>query len=404
MELEKKVNYSKVPPIKYPFFDIEKEILIHKNFYSSYLLKVKKKDILINDLLVFQKSLSVKYSMLDKGTLGLIEEISLYLKLNINVEILKLFDKEIAPQLDTLKTNESKIVAEVALLLISGFAAVNNRNIETLNHRKQFLKLLIDCLTNNGLHSYISLRSDFNNRFNLLVEHKLDNKSKTTSCQILLSKEELANNFIKLYKSKKPIKLNGRIIPFSKIELVKITVTKLKDDELILFCNKHQIEWKSKVEDCIGFTLFCDDVTDNYQPNPYQYNVSKNEIETSNLYKVFDYFEKYPKSKVLLESAYEKLSENFDSRSLLDDLRLSLETFLKEKFDNKKSLEKQKDIALKFLNERGSSKEVINLFYTTFDYYIKFQNENVKHDNVELNQKDILYIFDLTLALIKLFF
>ena len=57
-------------------------------------------------------------------------------------------------------------------------------------------------------------------------------------------------------------------------------------------------------------------------------------------------------------------------RNLLDDLRLSLESLLKEILGNGKSLENQKDELGRFLKEREGSPELRNMFQSMLAYYL----------------------------------
>jgi len=81
-------------------------------------------------------------------------------------------------------------------------------------------------------------------------------------------------------------------------------------------------------------------------------------------------------------------------RNLLDDLRVSLETLLRELLSNRKSLEKQKDPLLKWMDERGAHKQIRNQFWTLLDYYSKYQNDTVKHQEKweEFEVEHIIYL------------
>lgn len=94
----------------------------------------------------------------------------------------------------------------------------------------------------------------------------------------------------------------------------------------------------------------------------------------------------YPNAKKEYESALEKKNIGIYSRNCVDDLRSAFEQFLKQLFQNEKSLENQKTLLLKHLGEKEINKEINNLFKDVFDFFVEYQNHNAKHNN---NVKDI---------------
>ncbi len=99
----------------------------------------------------------------------------------------------------------------------------------------------------------------------------------------------------------------------------------------------------------------------------------------------------YPNSLKLYDEALGKHSQGVNQRNLLDDLRLALETLLKSVLENGKSLENQIGELGKFINERNGSKELNNMFLKLIDYFTKYQNSYVKHnDAVNENEVDII--------------
>jgi len=110
-------------------------------------------------------------------------------------------------------------------------------------------------------------------------------------------------------------------------------------------------------------------------------------IIKENLVKLID----FPEAAKLFQSAMDKLNESRFERNLLDDLRLSLEFVSKNILGNSKSLENQISPLGEYLKLRGSSKELINMFVTLTDYYSKYQNTYVKHnDAIKENEVDLL--------------
>lgn len=95
----------------------------------------------------------------------------------------------------------------------------------------------------------------------------------------------------------------------------------------------------------------------------------------------------YPKAKEHYESALNKKSNGIFTRNLLDDLRFSLESLVKEILNNDKSLENQKSELGRFLKGKGVSTEIRTLYTDKImDFYTSYQNNNVKHQD---NYKDI---------------
>jgi hypothetical protein len=110
----------------------------------------------------------------------------------------------------------------------------------------------------------------------------------------------------------------------------------------------------------------------------------------------------FPEAGKLFQSALDKLNEERFERNLLDDLRLSLEITLKSFLKNNKSLENQGEALGTFLKQQNTSKELSNMFRTLIDYYTKFQNAYVKHNDIESVKRDeIELMVNLTSAFIN---
>ena len=112
------------------------------------------------------------------------------------------------------------------------------------------------------------------------------------------------------------------------------------------------------------------------------------------------WLDKYQESYKLYDSALTKFNNNIFERNLLDDLRLSLELLLKNIFSNTKSLENQlSDIGL-FISQNGGSKEFTNMFRILVDYYSKYQNTFIKHNDLVI-EEEIEFIFEMTSSFMK---
>lgn len=108
----------------------------------------------------------------------------------------------------------------------------------------------------------------------------------------------------------------------------------------------------------------------------------------------------YPEALSLFNDAYTKMEAGAFHRNLLDDLRLSLEKLLHGIFDNGKSLENQIANLGSYIKERGGSPELANMFVKLVDYYTKFQNTYVKHDD-RVNEAEVEFIFEITASFMK---
>ncbi|SPL72578.1 hypothetical protein [Acinetobacter stercoris] len=108
----------------------------------------------------------------------------------------------------------------------------------------------------------------------------------------------------------------------------------------------------------------------------------------------------YPSCLKQYESALCKFDNNIFERNLLDDLRLALELLLKSIFNNDKSLENQLSDIGKFVNKNGGSPYFSNMFQKLIDYYSKYQNTFVKHNDAVIEQ-EVEFIFEMTSSFMK---
>jgi len=108
----------------------------------------------------------------------------------------------------------------------------------------------------------------------------------------------------------------------------------------------------------------------------------------------------FPNVEAPYNSALEKIGQGIYERNSLDDLRLSLELLLKRLLENEKSLENQRPAITEFLKNKGVSPQIANLLWSLIDYYSKYQNEHVKH-NDKVKATDVNFILDLTTSFMK---
>lgn len=108
----------------------------------------------------------------------------------------------------------------------------------------------------------------------------------------------------------------------------------------------------------------------------------------------------YPSALGKLDEAKLKYDAGIFQRNLIDDLRLGLELLLKEVLDNSKSLENQLQPIGARMKERGGSPQFTNMFRQLLDFYCKYQNDHVKHDD-KLPEEEVEFIFELTASFMK---
>ena len=110
----------------------------------------------------------------------------------------------------------------------------------------------------------------------------------------------------------------------------------------------------------------------------------------------------YPESKKLFVEALQKHDNGIFRRNTLDDLRLALEKLLHGIFSNSKSLENQIQAVGTFVSARGGSKELANMFQKLVEYFSKYQNTFIKHDDAVI-VAEVEFVFELTSSFMKHF-
>lgn len=112
------------------------------------------------------------------------------------------------------------------------------------------------------------------------------------------------------------------------------------------------------------------------------------------------WLEAFPDALQLFNAALQKQEHDVFLRNLLDDLRLALEKLLQAIFSNGKSLENQLPLLGPFLKNKGGSPELTNMFQKLLDYYSKYQNSYVKHNDAVI-EEEIEFIFEITASFMK---
>lgn len=110
----------------------------------------------------------------------------------------------------------------------------------------------------------------------------------------------------------------------------------------------------------------------------------------------------FPEVLGLFNQALGKYSAKVFARNVLDDLRLALEKLVQEVLGNSKSLENQLSGVGAFVKMHGGSHEFSNMFVKLIDYYSKYQNTYVKHDDAVI-EDEVEFIIEITAAFMRHF-
>lgn len=110
----------------------------------------------------------------------------------------------------------------------------------------------------------------------------------------------------------------------------------------------------------------------------------------------------FPEVLGLFNQALGKYATKIFARNLLDDLRLSLEKLVQVIIGNSKSLENQLSTVGAFAKDRGGSTELSNMFIKLVDYYCKYQNTYIKHDDAVI-EEEVEFVIEITAAFMKHF-
>lgn len=127
---------------------------------------------------------------------------------------------------------------------------------------------------------------------------------------------------------------------------------------------------------------------------------SPSEINETLIEETKHWLEDFPEALKIYSQAKEKYDHGAFHRNVLDDLRLGLEKLLREVLGNDKSLEKQQPEVGSLIKESGGSAELGNMFMKLLDYYSKYQNSYVKHDDAVI-EAEIEFVFEITSSFMK---
>ncbi len=389
------------------FLGQEKPVNQYKQFFKMHLINLSNRQEILTKLVhlcneVRKTEPKFVFSP-DPERHKLEVKIDSFLKENFDDEIIKLFNKEIPTLKPNRKDNEFEDSFLLGLLaaMSDSFEQLNEKYKKEWNYKTNFLNFLYDCLYHYGLHPNILIRdAEINKSFNLIIYHNYRSDTKLLDFKILMTYEEFDKSFISQYVKQKPIKMGGKLIPFENIHEVKITTSLLKEDEIELFALKNRFCWTENKKDYLSFINCSKDETETYHPNPFDETTHNTELNKFLIEEIKHYLISYPKSFKLYMSALSKFNQGNLERNVLDDLRLSLELLLREILNNKKSLENQLSEVGNYQNKRGATREATNMFHKLIEYYTKYHNSYIKHDDL-VQKNEVEFVFDLTGTFIK---
>lgn len=122
---------------------------------------------------------------------------------------------------------------------------------------------------------------------------------------------------------------------------------------------------------------------------------ASNEINEILISETLKGLEAYTEAHKLYKQALTGFNSGTNERHILDDLRLSVEYFLRSILKNEKTLENQISLLGQFQKEKGISSEISNTFIKLIDLFSKYQNTYVKHHD-KVKHSEIEFIFNLT--------
>ena len=127
---------------------------------------------------------------------------------------------------------------------------------------------------------------------------------------------------------------------------------------------------------------------------------SKTSLDDSIIVETQNSLNKFKKPLKLYTEALEKFKNGIYERNVLDDMRLSLELLVKELLNSNKTLENQIAPLGELLKNKGVNPEVSNSFNKMIDFYTKYQNNYVKHNDL-VNQNEMEWIISQTSGMIN---
>jgi hypothetical protein len=203
-------------------------------------------------------------------------------------------------------------------------------------------------------------------------------------------------------------KIKNTINNFYEVEEKLIILYNLKKNINDLYIN-HQIncEYKNNPSKCPKNITYIKGIyiienTIKKFTKDYSLDIKRPELDIKLIGNNIINLEDFPEISAIYIRALEKLTLNIDERSIIDDLRLSLELLLKKILGNSKSIENQNSILGNYLKKKNTSKELNNMLLILINYYSNYQNSYIKH-NDSVKKEEVDFIVNLTSSFINFF-
>ncbi|WP_097005213.1 hypothetical protein [Lacrimispora amygdalina] len=275
--------------------------------------------------------------------------------------------------------------------------ASQNINVEMLQkYANRFGYLKKD---RNNIKDFIT---KVNNRFDYLFKNydDYDYAKKYVTCQIfqilgkqyyidrdnsIYSRSDLHNLMLKLSEEQ-------QLVPVLMIcEIVISYLVKEENEELVWLTNAIA---EDLLTSNINAALY-------KSPEGYEfYPATETLFDEALVYDVLNWLSEYPRTKEQYNKTLKMILHQADPRDLVDNLRLSLELFIKEFFCNEKSLENQKSLIGDYLTSHNVSKHFSNMYTTLFTHYTTYNNNEAKHNNTA-DEQEIDFLVYLTGSFIR---
>lgn len=135
--------------------------------------------------------------------------------------------------------------------------------------------------------------------------------------------------------------------------------------------------------------------------NPeHDFTILRPSINSSIIKENLTALDKYPEAATIYLSAIDKLNQGKFERNLLDDLRLSIEILIKNILGNQKSLENQFSELGIYLDDKSITAEIRNMFVKLLDYYSKYHNNYIKHNDI-IHKSELELVVNLSSSFIN---
>lgn len=123
-------------------------------------------------------------------------------------------------------------------------------------------------------------------------------------------------------------------------------------------------------------------------------------VQEPNVQEILEWIDAYPDAAKAYRAALKKISEKQYARNALDDMRLSIESLVREIMGTTKTLENQIPSVGAALKAKGALPQAITFITTMLTHYAKYQNDNVKHHDTA-DVEDIEMIVSMTAVMMK---